>query len=325
MQTAQLTVLISCAGRRVELIQCFREDAARMGLRLRVVATDTNPTLSAACHAADVAVEVPHSSAPSFAASMLAVCREHEVNLVVPTIDAELPALAEAKASFAAAGVWLLVSSPSVVGLAADKFTTAMTLAALGVVTPRTLRLKDYQENPAALAWPVIIKPVSGSSSYGVVRPQTQAEAIAVSDKQEMIAQEKWMGREYTVNVFFDVQSRVRCIVPHERIEVRAGEVSKGITRRMPALDDVAKKLSQALLGITGPMCFQSIVNNLGECAVFEINARFGGGYPLAHRAGARFTQWLLEDACGLPSSANNDWKEGVTMLRYDSTVFIDG
>jgi carbamoyl-phosphate synthase large subunit len=55
---------------------------------------------------------------------------------------------------------------------------------------------------------------------------------------------------------------------------------------------------------------------------VFEINARFGGGYPLAHQAGATFSQWLLEEVAGLPATANDRWQDGVLMLRYDSAVF---
>jgi carbamoyl-phosphate synthase large subunit len=58
--------------------------------------------------------------------------------------------------------------------------------------------------------------------------------------------------------------------------------------------------------------------------AILEINARFGGGYPLAHRAGAPFTQWLLEEATDRSSSAHDDWRPGVTMLRYDEAIFID-
>jgi hypothetical protein len=29
-----------------------------------------------------------------------------------------------------------------------------------------------------------------------------------------------------------------------------------------------------------------------------------------------------LQEAAGLPSAANNAWREGVTMLRYDAAVF---
>jgi carbamoyl-phosphate synthase large subunit len=55
---------------------------------------------------------------------------------------------------------------------------------------------------------------------------------------------------------------------------------------------------------------------------VFEINARLGGGYPLAHQAGATFTKWLLEEALGLPCTAVDTWRAGVEMLRYDTAVF---
>jgi len=57
---------------------------------------------------------------------------------------------------------------------------------------------------------------------------------------------------------------------------------------------------------------------------VFEINARFGGGFPLAHRAGARFSRWLLEDVLGLQSSAQNNWQEDLVMLRYDAAIFLE-
>ena len=112
--------------------------------------------------------------------------------------------------------------------------------------------------------------------------------------------------------------------VPHRRIETRAGEVSKGVTRRHPALERAAADLVGALPGMRGALCFQAIVDGSGEARLFEINARFGGGFPLAHRAGAPFSAWLLEDLAGLPSSAGNGWRDGVVMLRYDAAAFIE-
>jgi carbamoyl-phosphate synthase large subunit len=111
-------------------------------------------------------------------------------------------------------------------------------------------------------------------------------------------------------------------VIPHLRYEVRAGEVAKGITRRHAQLEAVAWALGEALPEARGALCFQAIVDAAGRAVVFELNARFGGGYPLAHRAGARFTQWLLEETSGLPLSAHNDWHDGVLMLRYDHAAF---
>ena len=70
--------------------------------------------------------------------------------------------------------------------------------------------------------------------------------------------------------------------------------------------------------------CFQVIFDAARGPQIIEINARFGGGYPLADRAGGTFARWLLEECADLPSSAHNEWREGVTMLRYDAAVFGD-
>jgi carbamoyl-phosphate synthase large subunit len=242
---------------------------------------------------------------------------------LVPTIDPELAVLSQHAARFAAVGTRVVVSAPGVVAVANDKLVTARILANAGIPTPKTLPIDEYLRSPGQLPGPVIAKPNTGSASIGIVRPNTQTELSGLLGRNYLV-QEQWSGREYTVNVFFDGNGTLKSAVPHWRIEVRSGEVSKGRTERVSALTAAAEKLARVLPGARGPLCFQAIVRDSGDFAVFEINARFGGGFPLAHRAGARFSQWLLEEACGLPSSANDDWKEGVTMLRYDSAVFLD-
>ena len=58
---------------------------------------------------------------------------------------------------------------------------------------------------------------------------------------------------------------------------------------------------------------------------MIEINARFGGGFPLSLEAGADFPRWMLEELLGLPSTASRDrWRPGMVMLRYDAAVFVD-
>ena len=73
-----------------------------------------------------------------------------------------------------------------------------------------------------------------------------------------------------------------------------------------------------------GAICFQAILSEAGEAIIFEVNARFGGGYPLAHHAGAHFAKWLIEIASGQVCSASNDWRENVLMLRYDAALFFE-
>jgi carbamoyl-phosphate synthase large subunit len=130
--------------------------------------------------------------------------------------------------------------------------------------------------------------------------------------------------------VLADRDGRCVCAVPRRRIEVRAGEVSKGVTVRSPRLQDLAARICAALPGAFGTITIQVFVDGEpddpdADLAVIEINARYGGGFPLALEAGAEFPRWQLEELLGLPSTAQADrWRDGLVMLRYDAAVFVD-
>ena len=318
----ECTVLISSAGRRVELIRCFRNGAAALGIDLTVIGADLDPRMSAACQVADRAVRVPRCDRPEFIDALLGICLQDHVDLIVPTIDPELEPLSAAADRFREIGTDVAVSAPAVVSLARDKLRTAHFLARHGLLAPRTGLPQEVLSEPDAWPWPLMVKPRAGSSSVGIRIASSPEQLAGVAGSPDHIVQELLRGEEYTVNLFFDRAGRLRCAIPHLRREVRAGEVAKGITRRHPPLEAVARALGDALVGARGALCFQAIVDAAGRAVVFELNARFGGGYPLAHRAGARFTQWLLEETSGLPLSAHNRWQDGLLMLRYDHAVF---
>jgi carbamoyl-phosphate synthase large subunit len=287
---------------------------------------DAKPDMSPACHQATKSYRVPRCTEPGFIPALLDICKTEGVRLLVPTIDPELTILAASKPLFSELGVRVAVSSPAVVALARDKLATARFLERNDLPAPRTSPLAELLEQPGAWHWPLVVKPIHGSCSVGVRVVRTPQDLLASEldrSAQDYVAQELWRGREYTVNVFFDHHGNLRAAVPHLRYEVRAGEVSKGITERHPTLMDLAGRLGRVLEGASGALCFQAIVTPAGPAAIFEINARFGGGYPLAHRAGATFGRWLLEETLGRPCTAHNDWKPGCVMLRYDSSVFV--
>jgi carbamoyl-phosphate synthase large subunit len=80
----------------------------------------------------------------------------------------------------------------------------------------------------------------------------------------------------------------------------------------------------QRLPGAWGPLTLQCFRRRDGRIVFIEINPRFGGGFPLALRAGADYPRWLLEWVLGLPSTANPAaWRPDVAMLRYDDAVFV--
>ncbi|UVO51679.1 ATP-grasp domain-containing protein [Sphingomonas sp. SUN019] len=318
-----VTLLLTSAGRRVALLEAFRHGAEAAGIDLTVLACDLAPDMSAACRVADRRFAVPRVDDPDYITALLAICRDHNVGLLVPTIDTELLALANAAESFASIGCHVAISAPAVIDIARDKLATATFLDASGIPSPRTTALAALRAGCADCGWPAILKPRHGSASRGLAIARGPDD-LPQTEQEPMIVQQLLSGEEWTVNLYFDDHGALRTVVPHRRLQVRAGEVEKGVVQRDPALQTIAERIADHLPGPRGVLCFQAMRDAGGAFSVFEINARFGGGYPLADRAGATFARWLLERCTGLPDTAHDGWTAGVTMLRYDAAIFID-
>lgn len=316
----KLTLMISSAGRRGELLQCFRAAAAELGISLTIFACDLEPEWSAACQLADRCFAVPRADSVDYVPALLSLCATQSVDLLVPTIDTELLPLSENLDRFREAGIWVSVGDAAFVQMARDKMATARMLGALDIATPATFSLADVREDPGRHSWPMILKPNHGSAGR-LISVVTSADEFPAIEPEPLIVQQLLSGPEYTVNMFFDRSGTLRTVVPHRRVRTRAGEVEKGVTERQDAICRLGWKLGRALEGVRGVICFQAILTEEGPF-VFEINARFGGGYPLAHAAGAEFARWLLEEAAGFELTANDDWREAVRMLRYDAAIF---
>jgi len=116
--------------------------------------------------------------------------------------------------------------------------------------------------------------------------------------------------------------------VPRKRLEVRAGEVSKSQIELNPKIMAAGRKVAQALAqrGGLGMINLQCIYPGEGDVKFIEINPRFGGGCPLSIKAGYPFPQWAVEMALGRALSPLPDnLGDGLTMLRYDEAVFVQG
>lgn len=316
-------MMLSSAGRRVGLMRSFRESAAALGVDLVLFACDLRPEWSPACIEADKAFAVPNAESEAFIPRMLAICEREGIQLIVPTIDTELVAYSEARERFARIGCHVAVSDPGLVRMARDKLATARFLAEEGLPSPHTVSVDEFLSRHKDLKLPLLAKPRHGSSSRGIMMVHGREEIMAVDLTEPYILQEYLEGREFTISLYFDDDGALRSAIPHERLRVRSGEVEKGVTCGDAMLRNLAWRLGKRLSGARGAMCFQVRMDAQGNPSIFEINARFGGGYPLAHQAGARFTQWMLEERLGMASTANDHWQTDVLMLRFDDAVFV--
>lgn len=314
----RFTVLLSSAGRRVALLRIFRQALDALGLDGRVLAADLSPT-APAFHDADLGLLVPRVTDPAYVDRHLELCVQHGVDLVIPLIDPELAVLAEARPRYEAAGIEVHVGSPAVCAIGADKVRTHAWLTEAGLPTVEQALASEWDGG-----FPAIAKPSRGSSSIGV-RVVADAEELVEATRGpcagEWLVQSIARGDEYTVSVYVDRAGKARCAVPRRRLETRAGEVSKGAALRIEPVMDLALAAAESLPGARGALNIQIFWDGT-TAAVIELNPRFGGGFPLAWQAGARYAQWLIEEQLGLDSTIADRWEDGLVMLRFDDAIF---
>jgi len=320
----RLTLLISCAGRRVELVQAFRAAARRLNVRLRLVGTDCSPTAPAlAC--VDEPVLVPRVDSPDYVATMLDVVRRCQVRAVVPTTDPDLPVLSRHREQFEPLGCTVLVAEPEVIDICRDKIRTSEHLRAAGIDTPATFTPEQIRSSGSP-AFPCFIKPRFGSASLGARKIEDQQDLdYYLARVPDPIVQEFVEGVEHTLDVYVGLSGQPRCVVPRRRWAVRGGEVAKGVVVKDRAIMQAGRRVAESLGdSARGLLTLQCIVTSQGRISFIEINPRFGGGAPLGIAAGADYPGWLIRELLGeTPQVAFDGFRHGLCMLRYDWSVFV--
>lgn len=319
-----MNVLISSAGRRGKLVQLVQADLAEVYPTGKVVAIDCS-RLSAAAHLASTYELVPPCTDPEFIDAVLDVCLRNEIGLIIPTIDTELLVYAEHRDVLSAKGIAVSVSAPAVVAIGANKMTTFRWLIEHRFQTVKTSLLNEVIASPDVWNFPSVVKPLSGSSSIGVSVAHSIDDLRNRLPENNLIVQELAGGFEYTADAWVDRSGQCRCAVLRQRLEVRAGEVSKGVTVKWPEMELMVTRLINALPGAYGAITVQFFAkgDDAKSAKFIEINPRYGGGYPLSWEAGARFPLWTIQDLTNVPSSARaSEWQGGLVMLRFDESVY---
>lgn len=314
-------VLITSAGQRVSLVRIFQKTLREKGYTSRVFTTDMFPDMSPACMASDRFFHVLSVLHKDYISQLLDICLENDITLIVPTIDTELLVLSENLHLFAEYGIQVVLSDNALIHRCRDKKSTIQLFDQLEINYP-----KQYLKNE--VEFPLFIKPVYGSLSQNlhVFHHSLEFSPTDFSEEDYLFMEyfDKSQYQEFTIDAYYDKSSHLVMAVPRERIQVRAGEICKGITRKNEVLNWVKNKLG-FLEGARACLTIQIFLHRESqEIFGIEINPRFGGGYPLSYHAGANFPALLIEEYLENKSFAYSEcWEENTLMLRYDDEIIM--
>lgn len=335
-----MNVLLTCAGRRNLLVRCFKK---ALGSRSRVLACDSSGSAPALVEAHKHFV-VPPMEHPEYFDSLVAICREERVRLLLSVHDLELPGLAANVQRFRNVGTRAVVSSPEIVAMCQDKWAAFQWLRAHGIGTPMTYLSKtDVLAGLSAgeVAFPLLIKPRWGTSSTGIERVENERELELACEwvliqlqrsflwswyrnapEQRLIFQQWIAGEEYGLDVVNDLQGRYVATLARRKLVMRAGNTDRALSVADPKLDALGKTIGNRLQHI-GPLDCDVMVKDR-ECYVLDLNPRKGGGYPFSHLAGANLPAALMAWAANEP--VDPAWLKstpGILVSKCDGYVIM--
>lgn len=313
--------LITSAGKRVSLTREFMHELKSVFPQAKIFTVDMNPEMAPACIISDGCFAVPRCTSADYTEALMAICKENQVRIIIPTIDTELAILANKKDMFYEQGIQVLVPDENFITICRDKRKTIEFFRQHDIKVPES-RDKYHPK------FPMFAKPYDGSRSIDIHvfhKCEELTDDIKTDPKlifMEYIDTSDY--KEYSVDMYYGRDNHVKSIVPRERIEIRAGEINKGITRKNYLVDYLRQRL-ECMPGVVGCICIQVFYREADNDVIgIEINPRFAGGYPLSYCAGANFPLMIINEYMfGENIDYSENWRDSTIMLRYDDEVIV--
>jgi carbamoyl-phosphate synthase large subunit len=325
-----MNLLVTCVGRRCELIDYFRKELNPVSSK--VIAVDITEFAPALYHAdKHYILKKDFDNLDPYVDQLIDVCKKENATHIITLIDPEMSLFVDKRRIFEDNNIQLILSSDDIIEKTFDKYKFYLefkdTLNVLPTCDTRESARRSLEEGRLKL--PLIAKPRCGSSSIGlnVLHYLNEFQTLKYNHKYHYIFQERFECKELGLDVYFDmISGKVVSVFMKEKVSLRSGETDKAVSVfREDVLAEIKK--FEAHGGFRGPIDMDIFIgNDDGKVVINEINPRFGGGYPMGHNCGVNFMKLILNNMRGVENQPlEPDYKLGVKMMKHNQLLLKDG
>jgi carbamoyl-phosphate synthase large subunit len=257
---------------------------------------------------------------PDFIPNLKTFCFENEIDVLVPTVDDELLAIAEERGVFSTYGTKILLTSKESLEICLDKY-KLLRVCEHTVPVPR-FAVFDETFNADGWEFPLFIKPRCGAGSRGIMKIETPEKLAETQRNHELLIQEFLPGEEYSVDVLVCKEGTVIAAVPRERLKIDSGIAVAARTLFDKDLEEFSRQVA-VQVGLTYTVNIQFRRDKNGLPRLLEVNPRFPGTMPLTVASGVNMPVLSLEHLLGRElTRVSGEFKE-LAMVRYWQEKFV--
>jgi len=265
-------------------------------------------------------IPYPSQGVSAFLSRIAYVHERVGLDVVIPTLDAELPSFIDLEPELRRLGIGLLLPTREQLDLRSKVNLFSLGKRA-GIEVPDTAVVTDAGELYRAhekVAYPFYVKGVF----YGATLCTCLDEALAAYHKVvaqwgvPVILQARVGGEELNVVGVGDGEGGLMGAVPMKKMMITdKGKGWAGITVKDPALLAVAKDFVAATRW-RGPFEVEVMRDEKGRYHLIEVNPRFPAWVYLSAGAGVNLPRMVAELAAGRPVQRGGDYEVGAMFVR---------
>lgn len=285
-------ILITSVSKKMGLIQAVRTAAEKLGCLDRLYGGDNDP-LCIGQYKVDTFWHMQKLNEMN-ENDILNYCQKHNIRIIFPTRDGELPFFSKHKQFFLKNHIHVMVSDLNTIETCQNKKAFADKLMSNGFLAIPTETSLSETKVPY-----YVVKECQDAGGKSVHLKLSKEEALKrAKDLKNPIFQPYIVGTEWSVDLYRTQKGDVKGVVARKRDLIQEGESKITTTALFPELEKMCTDIAN-LLDIKGHAIFQVIESEDGRFWVVECNVRFGGASTASLAVGLDSYYWFLLESMG--------------------------
>lgn len=275
----------------------------------------------------DIFEKAPLTSDENYINWLCEIIKKHNVDMVIPGIEADMKAWNKAKEILQKTGAYVLLNNPELIELCSDKWNFYQKLKSSDSKLAIETRLSgSFEELKEKFGLPFLLKPRCGFGSKGIIKVENE-EIFSQNEYNigNILMVQPIVGNveeEYTISGFFDAQSNLLCIMCLKRKLSKDGFTEKAEVAELGDSQTAIEELAKIFKPV-GPTNFQFRVHNR-ELKLLEINPRISSSTSIRTAFGYNESEMSIEYFLNAKSPTQPAIKKGRAVRYTEDYIYYD-